>query len=489
MTLARTASLCLLLAIVGPTRPVAAHVGSPDVFFDGRAGPYHVYVTVRPPVVIPGVADVEILAVSSGVRSVRIVPTPLAGAAAKFAPTPDLAVQGGDEPRRFSGQLWMMSAGAWQVRVIVEGADGTGAIAVPVPTLPQSTAGMGRALGSVLFASLAVLCVGIVSIVSAIAREASLAPGELPTPRARRRGWIAAAVAVLLVAAIVTFGRWWWTVEASSYARYVYKPLTASAATTPDGRLTLTVRDPGWIALRRLDDFVADHGHLMHLFVVSPALDRLWHLHPRHIGEARFEQQLPPMNGGEYEFFADVVHRTGIAETVAGRLEIGDMRGAPLSDDDSGWTGLPTRQPSRNDTVSWLPDGGRMTWIRPEDALRPGQLTIFTFRVDDRDGRPASDLDLYMGMPGHAIFVRHDRRVFAHVHPSGSAPMATIEMGQRSLVDAGLATASVHDHERDGLAPMISFPYGFPAAGDYRIFVQVKRGGQVATGVFDAHVE
>jgi hypothetical protein len=35
----------------------------------------------------------------------------------------------------------------------------------------------------------------------------------------------------------------------------------------------------------------------------------------------------------------------------------------------------------------------------------------------------------------------------------------------------------------------VSFPYGFPKPGPYRIFVQMKRGGQVVTGVFSVRVE
>jgi len=35
----------------------------------------------------------------------------------------------------------------------------------------------------------------------------------------------------------------------------------------------------------------------------------------------------------------------------------------------------------------------------------------------------------------------------------------------------------------------VEFPYGFPSAGRYRIFVQMKHAGVVETGVFDVDVK
>jgi len=73
--------------------------------------------------------------------------------------------------------------------------------------------------------------------------------------------------------------------------------------------------------------------------------------------------------------------------------------------------------------------------------------------------------------------------VFAHVHPSGSAPMAALSLAGNDNPHAGHAMMAA------GIPAEVSFPYGFPKSGKYRIFVQVKRAGRVETGVFDAPVE
>ncbi|MEO7158172.1 MAG: hypothetical protein ABI039_11450, partial [Vicinamibacterales bacterium] len=351
ITRARLGITSLLIAIAVHT-PTAAHVGSPDVFLEGLAGPYRLLVTVRPPTVIPGIADVEVLAPGGDVREVHIVPLPLAGAGAKFAPVPDRAARSADDPKLFTGHLWLMGAGAWQVRVSVTGDRGDGTLSVPVPTLPQSTLGMDPPLRGILAVLMLLLAAGFIGIVSAMTRETKLVAGEVIDAGARRRGRIGGAIAAVIAGGVIYLGNMWWTVEATAYDRYVYKPLVATPSLTTDAKLRLDLSDPGWIASRRVDDFVTDHGHLMHLFVLSPTLDRLWHLHPSEIRTGTFEQNLPELPAGKYELFADLVHATGVSETVTGALDSPGVHGSPLSGDDSAWSAPDRSLPRRSSELS-----------------------------------------------------------------------------------------------------------------------------------------
>jgi hypothetical protein len=157
-----------------------AHVGSPDVFFEGEAGPYRLLVTIRPPQVIPGVAEVEIRSASPEVRQVRIVPLPMTGPAARLAPAPDVAQPSKEDPQFYTGSLWLMATGSWQVRISVDGTRGAGTISVPVPALSMRILAMQKSMAALLVVMGLVLVTGIVSIVGAGAREAQLAPGTEP---------------------------------------------------------------------------------------------------------------------------------------------------------------------------------------------------------------------------------------------------------------------------------------------------------------------
>ena len=62
-------AVILMMAVVS-----SAHVGSPDVFYDGAAGPYKVYVRVTPPTVVPGIAWVFVRTGEADVDSISIRP-------------------------------------------------------------------------------------------------------------------------------------------------------------------------------------------------------------------------------------------------------------------------------------------------------------------------------------------------------------------------------------------------------------------------------
>jgi hypothetical protein len=484
-----------LLLILIPT--AGAHVGSPDVFFEGNAGPYHLYVTIRVPQVIPGVAQVEIRSQTNDIHEVRITPTNVTGPGSKFPPVPDRAQPSKEDPQYFTGSLWLMEFGPLQVRIHADGSRGTGELGVPVPAFARRTLPMQKPLGVLLVALMLFLAVGAVSIVAASVREGKLELGAAPAPSTLRRARTVTRFTSVLVLAVIYLGKMWWDSEAAAYNRRInlFKPQEAVATLAAGGRLVLRARaeDPEWSKWVKPEELIPDHNHLMHLFLIKlPDMDRMWHLHPQRTEGGAFVQQLPTVPAGHYQIFADIVDKYAFPWTLVGQLDLPEVLGKPLDGDDSEGSGPPISSGAKNPTVVELRDGVRMVWVRDAAPLRANVPMSFRFRVTDRDGKPVQDLEPYMGMPAHAAFVRSDLSVFAHVHPAGTVSMAALELAQASLPGSVAPEANMHAGMTMSSAPLpaeVSFPYGFPQPGLYRIFVQIKRAGRVGTGVFDAHVE
>ncbi|MGB9463664.1 MAG: hypothetical protein WBR10_00990 [Candidatus Acidiferrum sp.] len=482
------------------TLSVGAHVGSSDVYFEGDAGPYHLFVTVRVPQVIPGIAEIQVRSASNDVQSIEIVPMRLSGPGSNLPPTPDVAARSTQDPQFFTGSLWLMEFGALKVRVTVEGSKGKGELAVPVPAFAQRTLPMERSLGGLLGFLMVFLAVGLVFIAGAAAREGNLEPGETPSRAKTRRARIVMAITAVVVLAILFLGRAWWGAEATNYKRGVnfFKPPEAETQLESGNRLVIRAKgqDAEWSERVKMEDVIPDHNHLMHLFLIStPGMDRMWHLHPDRVKDGAFAEDLPNMPAGHYEVFADIVDKAGFPWTLVGQVDLPQIKGKALEGDDSTWTGAPLAAQATNASVAQLADGGRIVWEKGIGPLIANTAMVFRFRVEDKDGNPAKDMEPYMGMAGHAEFVSSDMSVFAHIHPAGSVSMAALEMASESgapkavAMDESMPSGIEMPIPSGSLETEVSFPYGFPKAGEYRIFVQIKRAGQVETGVFDAHVQ
>ena len=492
-----------LLAIGAVALIASAHVGSPDTYFEGSAGPYRVRVIVRNPGVVPGLAQitVRLLAPVSPRAVQRVLVLPVFWDPKTAAPPPpDVAERVPGDSTAYSAALWLMAGGSYSVQVTVEGDAGIGTALVPVMAVATRRLALAGPLGVALLGLGAFLLAGAVTIIGAAVRESGLEPGAEPDRRRTRRARVAMAGATLVLALALLGGRAWWNGVDAAYRTGLYQPLhaTATARSTGSGSvLRLAIDDTAWTdAKRQWTPLVPDHGHLMHLFLVrESSLDGFAHLHPLPLDSTTFEAALPPLAAGPYRVYADIVHESGFAQTLVAAVDLG----APPStwrptDPDDAWT--PGNGKGETGNVSNLADGSAMVWERGDAALVVDRDAPLRFAVRTADGKPAV-LEPYMGMAGHAMIARDDGQVFVHLHPAGTISLAALEtfvlrqpgdtvrgaLGKRlRAMEAGMGEPG------EVGSGVVSFPYAFPKPGSYRIWVQVKRAGRILTGAFGAEV-
>jgi hypothetical protein len=147
----------------------------------------------------------------------------LTGEASKHPPTADAMKVSKDDAQFFTGSLWLMSTGSWQVRFQVEGTLGSAVASVPVAAMSTQILKMQRPLGSLLGVLGLVLVLGMAGIVGAAVMEARLRPGVEPDAARRRGGLIAGGVALVLALVAVYWGGKWWNVEAADYSAKMHR--------------------------------------------------------------------------------------------------------------------------------------------------------------------------------------------------------------------------------------------------------------------------
>lgn len=511
----------LLLFLVTLCIPFSswAHIGSPDVFYDGKIGPWPARITIRMPVVVPGRA--QIIAQIQSPEPVAVSFTPLASRiAASNAPPAEVAQAVPGETNTYTGELWLMTMGAYSIDVRVHGASADGSVQIPVNSIATAQLPLPAWLGEVLLALGALLVCGGIAIVGAAAGQSVLPSGTQFGKNERRRYWIAAAVTCVVLALALVGGRNWWKAEERDFRTRLreggWPDLTADVRAEGSQRilsLTLGKSDFGNSDYLNL---APDHGKLLHLFLVSlPDHQAFGHIHPVRHGNATFEVALPPLPPGDYEMYCDLTLESGLSSTATNTVRLPPVAASSANapdylppDADDSWaadSGVAVRENSSGDTVCRLADGTQVTW-KAHPALHARQDAGLQFEIKDASGQPAS-LQPYMGMMCHAAVLRTDGRVFAHLHPSGNYSMAAQmffdnklakETGSGDTAMAGMDHSMMmmdHSMMNHAMSPMtdagsssISLPYEFPSPGNYRVWVQIKTAGQIRTAIFDVIV-
>jgi hypothetical protein len=503
---------------------LSAHIGTNQVVFEGQAGGYPVRVLITPPGVVP--AQVPIT-----VRVLRGTPTRVTVRAAQWnvgtkgaPPAEDAAVVPGD-PGVWAHDLWIMTASSYAVYVAVEGPAGSGTVVVPMQTSATRTLGMERGMGAVLIALGTLLVAGMLTIIGAAVREGPVPPGESPSPARARGGRVAMASGAALLALALFGGSKWWDAEERAFQRRLLKPIAMQSTVRlvdADRVLTMAITDSLW-RTNRFAPLMPDHGKLMHLFLIradgAETESALAHLHPLRVHADTFVTRVPSLPAGRYLLFGDLLLQSGAQRTLVDTIDVpvapvvpGDDGAAaavvsstvvPAVDTDDAWSAV---TPVSLGAAYRLASGGMMV-LTADARVDAGRDLRLVATVTNADGSP-SMLAPYMGMGGHAMVLRRDAGVFMHLHPMGTASMTAQaqlmrrERGDTLLLDsaqiaAAMATAEAADsgaHAMHAMGPTdtggtaLAFPFAFPTAGAYRVFVQVRRNGVVETAAFDVSV-
>ena len=500
------ASLSRGLGLAALVALCSAHIGSPDVWYHGSAGPYHVVVYVRVPGVIPGIADIQVQVINAVPERVTAMVNLFNANAG--TPPPDIARPVPGRAGWYHARLWIMAPGSNSVTVAVQGSLGDGSAVIPVVAVAHRRLALARPLGVILGGLGLFLFAGIVTITGAAVRESVLPPGEAPT---RRRIWAARATmaaSALGLGFLLIGGKVWWDREDRAFQHSLYRPFAAVASVEKANGAQLlhfAIADSAWMMrsnpewLRSHGEgawtpLLIDHGRLMHLFLIrEPGMEAFAHLHPTTSDSVHFNVWLPPLPAGRYRVFADLVHESGFTQTLSTTAEV--SAAAPQSrwpaGDDAYYVG------SAGGGSAPLSGGATITWEQGTDPLVADAPAPLSFSVRESDGRPAV-LEPYLGMMAHAVVARDDGKVFIHLHPMGTFPAAARAAFERgtaseSIPAAGGAPDRAADAGMPGMSPVpepgrLSFPYAFPEPGRYRIWVQVKRAGRIDTAAFDAVV-
>lgn len=241
--------------------------------------------------------------------------------------------------------------------------------------------------------------------------------------------------------------------------------------------LVFTVKDSKNAVVK---DLQVVHEKPMHLLIVSKDLSEFYHIHPEPSADGSYRVQHTFPNGGDYKFYADFTPPN--AKQVVERIDV------KVSGTERAKVALVA-----DTKLEKSVDGVKVT-MKPSAKIEAGQELTLDFAVfDAKTGKPATDLQNYLGELAHFVIISEDLVDFVHAHP-----MAKGEKMDGMKMDGDMKekdhNADGHSHGADSKesnkpsAYEVSAHTAFPRAGLYKLWAQFQRGGKVISVPFVVNV-
>ena len=497
--------LALLLSTAVPAMADSASAGA-DVMVAQTLGDRELTVVLRRVTSVPGPLSVDIITHTGtvpGGLALAVTPTGTTSAApgssAPGTPTAEATVELGAHAGSYSATVPVDRPGPWELAI----GDGQRTARIPFAVTRQVISPPERlAYGGLITAGALLLVSGVLAA------------------RARRAGWalVPASCALAALSAAVTAALLSSSLPlppqpgsqidpsvdnvGDPYA--LNKPLIADYSRPP---VTLTLQSsvvagsPADVDLKLtdgstglpVDDLLVHDDALIHLLVIGPT-GQLWHLHPIRTAPGRYQQHLRLPGPGHYAVSAEMVRRGGGVQRVraaTGLTAIAASRPDALA---TGAAANPVHLGNGSLAVT-TPVGATSVSLTTTQPVADTPVTVAA-RVGD-----TADLQLWLGMVGHMIVAGplpptntndvgtavQSAPVWAHTHSMGGMPasdhsMAGMMMTNRTgTMDNSMIAMnpvngdSAPDETVAGYGPDVPFTFTFPAAGQYRLWVQVER--------------
>ena len=236
--------------------------------------------------------------------------------------------------------------------------------------------------------------------------------------------------------------------------------------------LIFTVKDQLGAVVK---DFQIVHEKPLHLLMVSKDLAEFYHVHPEQSADGSFRIAHTFPNGGEYKLYADFTPQSAVQVVEQIDVKVGGAERAKVP-----------LQADANFTKTV--DGLRVA-MKPDGEIRAGKELMLTFQAfDAATGKPAADLQNYLGELAHFVIISEDMKDFVHAHPMSKDEKSDMKTGGDDHSAGGHEHSTMEGTTTKLSESEVAAHTSFPRPGLYKIWAQFQRGGRVITVPFVINV-